>query len=166
MKKHHILLTTLLIGLISTLLVACSTSKSKSVYFQSKTDGVDIRITYYVGSDGSKIVKQKTESIINYKSLNAENKQDAEDKVGYSYKMQKEHENSFKGVKSTLSFKKSYFVKTLTIDYSKANAKQLAQSNIIHKEIYSSKKKEVTLEKVKTYLNSKGFTVIKNGKFK
>lgn len=157
MSKLKTLFLSALSLLAVVFLVACqSTQTSHLQMFED--DNFDNRITFH--HQGDKMVKQETKNLVLYKTLGVKDADEAKEAVeammpGDIYK-------DLKGFTRKVDYQEDRFVETITIDYSKVDFDQAANTLGAAK---TEDGKGISYKKLFDSFTSLGYKEVKDGKF-
>ncbi|KXT84902.1 DUF1307 domain-containing protein [Streptococcus panodentis] len=160
MKKNAI--KTLFLSFVAVfslfLLAACGSSTKKG-YFQyiDKTSMRDSRIT--VTYQGDKVTTNETTNIVYYESSGM-TKEDVKEQTDSYANLLK----GIKGVSYKVEYKNDYAQEKLSIDFSKANIKELQSKNLI--ETSGNQEADyISYKETQKLLKNTGYSEVKDGKF-
>lgn len=121
MKFNNRIITILGAMLLITALTGCDNNKSGSKTFSLSHNGVELSFTYHY--DGDKVLRQDADNTISYKSIGAENKEQARAVIEPLSSVYR----NLQGVEQTIDYKDSYALEHLSVDFSKAKISELCK---------------------------------------
>ena len=121
MKFNRKMAGVLAVSVLLAALAGCDNKKEESKTFALNTNGVELSFTYHY--DGDKVLRQDADNTSPYKSIGAENKEQARaiiEPISSVYR-------NLQGVEQTIDYKDSYALEHLTVDFSKAKISELCK---------------------------------------
>ncbi len=120
MKFNRKMAGVLAVSVLLAALAGCDNKKEESKTFALNTNGVELSFTYHY--DGDKVLRQDADNTIPYKSIGAENKEQARaiiEPISSVYR-------NLQGVEQTIDYKDSYALEHLTVDLAKRKSASCA----------------------------------------
>ncbi|KNC09921.1 hypothetical protein AC791_15005 [Klebsiella sp. RIT-PI-d] len=127
--------------------------KEETKTFNANINGADIKITYTY--EGDKVLKQTSENKINYSTIGAKNKEEAEkilEPLSAKYK-------DIKGVDEKITYNDTWAEESVTVDMEKVDFKAL--QNVSGSMVTGDTSKGVSMKQTETMLESAGFKEVK-----
>lgn len=144
--------TSFIAALVIFSLAGCG-DKEESKTFKANIHGVDISLTYTY--QGDKVIKQTALNKINYSTIGAKSKEDAEKVLGV---LSAKYQN-VTGIEEKVSYQDTYAEETLTVDYSKADPKAL--QSLLGTLSAGDVSKGVSMKQSQILLEAQGFKEVK-----
>lgn len=147
MKKSNLFKVVALAMISMFLLVGCGKEVTET-YTQTLQPGVESKLTYT--AKGDVVQKQSSETVVDYAKSGL-----TEDSIKNSIKTEVDKYKNVKGLDHKIEYKKDKMIEKLTLDYTKADMKEIKQKGIMT--FQSGEGDKVSLKKSAELLESQGY---------
>ncbi|MFD1337253.1 YehR family lipoprotein [Oceanobacillus iheyensis] len=149
MEKHFLARIAGLLFIAVTMFVLAACGSEETVTYQAEENGISITLTYT--AEGDNVVKQVSESEIEYSALGVTTKEEAEELLA---PLVEEYQN-INGLTHEIDYQDDKVVEKVTVDYNEADASEIAE---LEGSMFEGDPTEgISLEKSIELIESQGF---------